>query len=258
MAVPMPLNPSLCELRRGAYAYPPARIRRNAAPSSPLLPASPYDIKNPEALGWPTKSARFSSWGHDAYHRRLLHSSSAQDQFDGVLSIVYWGNYAGSTGDPAAYARARARWMVLGKKNCPADSPTSVSRAVIRARTCLTSGPSRLQDAIQALDEISFIGLSFASKILAFMDPHHCAVLDSVLLDAFRKSRDPALAAIRSNPIGFENWCLRCERTAAALNTVSSTWVDWNGRRYKWRAVDVERAAFAQATLNFDPAYLLV
>jgi hypothetical protein len=254
----MPVNRALCEQKRTDYGYPPARLRRVAGTSNAALAGHPYLNDDPIAMGWPTNPASFPSKHIDAYHQRLLHSASPQDQFDGVLSIVYWGHFAKRTGAPNPYALSRTRWMLEGKRGRHRRTVAFVSKRVRTARSCLAASSPPLRAAVDALDEIAFIGLSFASKILAFMDPERCAVLDAVVLRRLHDSNDPGLQAITKDAAGFETWCLRCQEAATALNAQGSTWTDWDGKPQRWRAVDVERAVFRHAAQGLDPADLLV
>lgn len=254
----MPLNQSLLEHRRAAYRYPPARVRRHPSPPNPLLAGHPYTAEDPCASVWLASPASLPSRHLDAFHHGLLHAASPQNQFDGVLSIVYWGHFAKRTGVPNPYALSRTRWLLVGKRGRHRRSVAFVSRRVREARNRLAESPPNLRRAIDALDEIAFIGLSFASKILAFMDPERCAVLDAVILRRLHHSTDAGLRAITKDAAGFEAWCLRCQDAAAILNARSSTWIDWDGTPQRWRAVDVERAVFHHAALKRDPAELLV
>ena len=205
----MPLNQGLLEQRRAAYRYPPACVRRHPSPPTPLLPKYPYTVDDPQSSGWSTTPALLPSVRLDAYHHGLLHSACPQDQFDGVLSIVYWGHFAKRTGAHNPYALSRTRWLLKGKRGRRRRTVAFVSRRVTEARNCLAASPPNLRRAIEALDEIAFIGPSFASKILAFMDPQRCAVLDAVILHQLHCSADADLRAITKDAAGFEAWCVR-------------------------------------------------
>lgn len=252
------MDPALAERRRRLYRYPPAKLNPRADRPRPPLPGRHYDVVDPLDAGWPADRGAFTSRALDAHHHRLLHSDTGIDRFDGVISVVFWGHFADRRGQRTGIAPARARWVFVGKNGSPRNGIHFISRRVADARAYLQSNPPQLLAALQALDDIDYIGLSFASKILAFMDPARCAVLDSVILEALSESKSAHLRAITGDPVGFERWCTRCRRVAESLNRQGSRWADWDGERQRWRAVDVERAVFHHAAVKADPADLLV
>jgi len=256
------MNRKLLECMRAAYQYPPARLVVSPRPTKLSLAGRNYAVDDPFAAGWPNNEATLSSWELDDYHHGLLNSDTPHERFLGVVSCVYWGNIASSNGTPTGFAQARAQWMLNGKtyqngKTKPSGTPEFVSTRVEAAKSVLALHPASLPDAVREIMKIPFLGLSFASKVLAFMDPLRCAVLDSVVLEALRKSADPKLNSIRATPAGFAKWCLICRDTAATLKAAGSKWIDWDGTPYEWRAVDVERAVFAFVTCTPDPADVL-
>ncbi len=254
------MNHALLEKMRNAYEYPPAKIL--SAPSAPklLLAGHPYTVHDPFEHGWPKSKGDSTSWDLDDYHNRLLNSGEIDERFLGVLSVVYWGYRARSSGGANGYAEDRARWMLEGKgsgtRRKQPSEPRSVSSQVAQARKCLEDSSDGLQNAIQEIMEIAFIGFSFASKILTFMEPRRCAVLDSVLLNALQWSDDSTLKSISDTPDGYATWCRFCQEKADELNALGSKWRDWDAHDYAWRAVDVERAVFAYMGRPRNPADL--
>ena len=256
------MNHALLEKMRNAYEYPPAKILSAPPPPKLLLAGHPYTVHDPFDYGWPRSKGASTSWDLDDYHKRLLNSGDTDDRFLGVVSVVYWGYRARSSGSKTGNAEERARWMILGRSDkrkghlAPTDRHF-VSEQVAKAKSCLAESKDPLKKAIQELTKIKFISLSFASKLLAFMDPTHCAVLDSVVRKALQHSTDPTLNSIRESAIGFQKWCDHCQTIASDLNALPSTWTDWDSRTHEWRAVDVERAVFKYVTLPRDPADVL-
>ena len=108
--------------------------------------------------------------------------------------------------------------------------------------------------------KIKFLGMPFASKVLAFAAPSQAGIYDSVISDYLTRTAD---AAVRSRVQGvgvtrvgqkqldaYQKWCEFCQSEAKILNEHGLTWIDWNGQSCNWRAVDVERAHFVIASVR--------
>jgi hypothetical protein len=99
--------------------------------------------------------------------------------------------------------------------------------------------------------------MSFATKLLMFMNPSVAAVYDDVISQRLRTNVDPALQNMyvstglasstrrQRQCDTYRDWCMWCREQADAINSGKIKWVDWNGDEHQWRAVDVERAFFA-------------
>ncbi len=241
------MNLTQLKKSREAYAYPPARLLYNKALSPDALIAwggRRYEPIFPPPSKWRTPAGKvpWSSLSLDKYHRRLLRSSVQQDRADGVLSSIYGGFYATRYGVPTGYSRARVSWLVNGKGGGPGNTVAFLSRAIKNAVPALQS--KDIQGALDSVLTIRYIGLSFASKLLMFMAPSQCVVLDRVIATRLRSSKDVGLRAIRISDSGFVTWCEICRLAAVVANKAGSYWTDWDKAKCKWRAVDVERAVF--------------
>ncbi|MBA1155022.1 hypothetical protein [Microvirga mediterraneensis] len=192
----------------------------------------------------------------DTFHSELLWANSFEDNLHGVLSVVYWGNYAGSDPKkgPNGFALARTKWMVDGKSGRPKPSMSTLEIAIRNGRTHLKEG--RLDQALKALMDIPYLGMSFASKVLMFLDPRQAVIYDSKIgekitrlaqLDSTWGSRvvNVGLGYTRSKGNAYTSWCKFCIDKAAELNAKGATWSEAKGVRRDWRAVDVERSIFA-------------
>jgi hypothetical protein len=102
--------------------------------------------------------------------------------------------------------------------------------------------------------KVQFLGMSFASKLLMFMNPTAAVVYDSVIARYLQAGSFGSLGWLANDPKSqnrraqsgvYNNWCAYCIDTANEMNRHGSEWIDWDGSRQVWRAVDVERAVFA-------------
>jgi hypothetical protein len=121
------------------------------------------------------------------------------------------------------------------------------------ARSFIKSGD--VGRALFELMKIRYIGMSFASKIVMFMNPSIAAVYDSVISERLKKY--PELKYLYVKVIGttekektrqceiYSKWCEFCANTAQKQNACGDIWIDWDSKKNVYRAVDIERAFFA-------------
>lgn len=247
--------------RRQGYKYPPAALAHASG-------VDDFDLKVPNSslrlrgIG-PTNE----EWGRDQYcgtksskalddfHHALLNSEKNDEIFHGILSVYYWGFYADRNGNIGRdRALGRAKQLINGKKGytrkngcqvkpSPAQEPEVILKYFRTALSELRCG--NIADALRQATNLSFFGLSFASKLLAFSSPDQVGVYDAVI------AKDPLIARYlvsQNEQVGkYQAWCSFCRDQAAALNGKNVSWTDWDGKKYRWRAVDIERAHFARA-----------
>jgi len=243
------MNVTLCENHRQQYNYPPARldITRITSPQRPLFSAWGVDYFSNAAslVGCPAALAggALSSVALDAYHGKLLNSPHPDDRAHGVVSAVYWGYYADARGGPNGYAPTRAEWIAKGNARRAPNTLANVAQCVANAGTALGRGD--LVGAWASVLPIHGLGPSFITKVLMFMEPTKCVVLDRVVIKKLQTSRHTRLRGVRQVPGDYRQWCKICENGAVSLNLCGSRWVDWDGSPQCWRSVDVERAVFA-------------
>src|SRR4051812_9978630 len=250
-----------CEKRK-TYPYPPAELTsamQNDPVDLELSNGLRLTKRGPSIDQW--KSAEYkgkqSSRKLDETHSALLNSDCPIKMLNGILSVVYWGNYADRDGGINHFALQRAKWVVCGKKRKDGVSaPLSLKEIVDHfenARQCLSRNEfaHALHDAVQ----IKFIRMPFASKLLAFTAPAKAVVYDSVISDYLMQSENPILRGMgvpvtrtgKRQLDAYQKWCLFCQSEARILNETGEHWRDWNGDDHEWRAIDVERAHFALA-----------
>lgn len=239
------------ERARNCYVYPPARLIRTLDEGATSFQHGNLTLTKDLSL-----IATSDRHTLDEFHSKLLWSDGFEDNLHGLLSVVFWGNYAGSdpTKGPNGFALARTKWMVEGKAGKPKPSMNTLEAALRDGRTHLKEG--RLDHALKALMGIPNLGMSFASKVLMFLDPSRAVIYDSKIaekiarlaqLDRTWGSRvvSVGLGYTKSKGSAYTSWCEFCIDTAAELNAKGSTWLETNGTKRPWRAVDVERSIFA-------------
>jgi hypothetical protein len=274
------MHPQLTNKRlqraREAYAYPPARVvvAGEMEPADILWPGvvrlrcAAFD-----SAAWKRGEGRddLTSVALDDFHGRLLGSDSDADILHGIASVQYWGNAwapnpRGKGGkDNSRLALARTRFLTEGKASGNGHEATPQDRGEIvrhlkAARTYVAAGD--LQGALLlGCLKIDHIGFSFATKLVAFLDPTKAAVYDSVIGSYLDRSQDldhehlrtsvdytPTLNIRTHQANAYARWCAYCHSRAGGLNAAGLTWTDWDGRQHDWRAIDVERALYAIAT----------
>ena len=201
--------------------------------------------------------AKYSSRQLDMFHNKLLTDDDELKLMHGLLSIVFWGFVSGSRGGVTSQrALARARAILCGRKNSPPQPTEEIILHLKNVRELLWA--SRIGDALQAAEKIKFLKMSFASKVLTFMNPNVAAVYDAVISKRLSEQSDPILKSLyvstrlatsQSEKVEqcriYEKWCQWCATQAATLNVSKIKWTDWDGKQCDWRTADVERAIFA-------------
>lgn len=157
--------------------------------------------------------------------REMLTSKADGQVLDGLANVIYWG-YA-----QIGYRDTRVRRF---RDEATEDQLNGF-------RTLLESADSVGLAAIAALKLPEFSGISFVSKILAFLDPVNYCVLDKQLLKLAMGPGDRALHQVSAgtqirvttrNQQAYDVWREECASISGQY---------FNGR---YRAVDVERGFF--------------
>lgn len=157
--------------------------------------------------------------------REMLISEEPQIVKHGLANIIYWGNAN------AGYQMHRTRDFLSGT---PIDKIESFQVLVSDNHI-----PSLTE--VKNLKMKQYSGISFISKILAFLDPQNYCVLDLLLSRLQIVQSDKAISSLklatqisvnRNNCDAYIKWCRECTSISAR----------YFGGRY--RAVDVERGFF--------------
>lgn len=155
----------------------------------------------------------------------MLVSANAVDVRNGLANVVHWGN--GQSGY-RHYRRRRFLASVTG-------------RHIQDFQELLTRTPIPMLQHIKILGLPVFSGISFMSKIIAFLDPANHCVLDLQLARIGNGPGNKALNALKCttqisptsrNQAAYDAWCGECVGISA------------NYFRNRYRAVDVERGFF--------------
>ena len=249
------MHPDRLRSDRERYDYPPAKLVKSNDQNS---------IAWKELRLWPDVPPRdwhfdlaqrrnYSSLQLDNFHGQLLASNSETDLKHGLLSIVFWGNVT------AGYALTRVEQIIKGKGKGHPQNPSEILDHLVSARTLLNN--FRIGEALIEILAIDLIGFSFASKLIAFMNPHIAVVYDDKISKHLASRTSPLLREMgggtdrkdksqknkSSQAVLYEKWCDWCRTKAQELNDANSTWQDWDGLEHPWRAIDVERAYFSSA-----------
>ncbi len=242
---------------RGKYRYVPARLILAGEGAQPFTWGGLNLVAQmPSQAVWDSAEGRsgYSSIALDEYHQALLNSSVATELLHGLASAVFWG-YASGSDHVLREGRAvgRVRWLRDGKKNSGPQPTDEIVRHIQDARALLKHGNAGA--ALVEMMKIKFLGMSFASKILMFIDPKVAAVYDAIISERLNSDAQPnELRAMHVPTNGanrilqaqkYAQWCAYCSSRAASLNGRRIRWADWDKQEFEWRAVDVERAFFA-------------
>ncbi|MDD5395562.1 MAG: hypothetical protein PHE17_21270 [Thiothrix sp.] len=233
---------------RNQYAYPAWRLERVAA-SEP---------KNPEHLeAW---GMRFlpgllcPSLALDKFHNKLLNSHSDQDLLHGLISVVYWGYVSGRDGvSRQGRAKGKAMQLCRGRKNSIPQPREEILKLLRSVQQSVREDD--LSQALLSAMQIKFLGMSFASKVIAFMTPEKAGVYDSVISECLQSRAECSDLYVSTNYTRskarrlhqaetYARWCAFCCHQAQDLNHQGLNWHDWDGKPHRWRAIDVERAFF--------------
>jgi hypothetical protein len=180
---------------------------------------------------------------------RLLHSPvDTQVQF-GYLNVIYWGHYLGKAGmarEKFALSKVRRALSALHRKHL---TPRHVATKIRRAARLIRIG--RVGEALNTLTGLPELGVSFASKVCAFLAPRSCGVADSRIAKnypafGFSLGGRYSIAHSQPNHLRYQSYCAFLRRKAVHLNSLGRRflWRDNRGRKRQWRAVDVERAIY--------------
>lgn len=240
---------------RMEYNYPTGHVKNSAS--------DPIAFDELDFIGSSSASLFKTSLELDSYHKTLLNSENVTDVNLGIISVQFWGRCFVKNRDNFNQAKVRARWLLEGNRRSRRNilDEDLGFRVVQSVRECIAGDD--LGEAFWAVKNIPHMGVSFGSKLLAFIAPEKMGVYDShiarylsnhyrelsglcsgsfnteIVLDSPRSFR-------RADKDRFENYSLFLKSIANALNKKNMLWKE-SGVSQTWRAVDVERALFHMA-----------
>ena len=244
---------------RSRYNYVPGRLIASTGPETDL---SCWGLRvvheMPSHVEWNTMAgrSRYASVELDRYHTELLNREPLGDILLGLLSVVFWGYVSGTDG--LFYpnrAISKAKMLSRGRGRIAPQRSAEIFECFQDARQHLIVDD--IEGALQKAMSIKFLGMSFASKVLMFMNPSAAVVYDSIIARYLSNSPDSRLRQMaisteastnrERQASAYSRWCSFCVKTASSMNDAGHLWTDWNGTKHSWRAVDVERGFFAAA-----------
>ena len=202
---------------------------------------------------------------------KSLRSDDLHAVRDGLSNVLYWG-WAQRPG----LRDSKVRDFRNGKNRVlPTDDRLVRFKGLVRcwcSRRVAAESAVRPDDAppiAQRLQDLKSLGLpqfsqmSFTTKILMFLDPENCPVLDLRIAKAVAEVGDFArlqglkfgrggIRITKANAACYACWSLWCKRTAARVNEAPES--PCRGLR----AVDVERALFTRVATGMDQVRTLL
>lgn len=230
MRFPEITNQILCE-RRNAYLYPAFSLRGKRSELE--------DVKLP------------SSFELDECLRKSLNSDECEQVVFGYLAVIFWGHASGMDGvdrRPRAYGKVRLAVQQAVRNEM---SDQIIIEHLRDARETIRDG--RISEAIKTLCELPQLQMAFASKVCAFIAPDLCGVIDSVIAENHPclefDLRRGYITSTKDNRARYEQYCLWLQQRMSELNKDAqfSLWTDRDGQKRRWRAIDVERALYADS-----------
>lgn len=227
---------------RDGYAFPAIYLKRPSQLDWDRVD-HPFELGAPEGI---------TGYDFEEHIRKSLTSDDPDEQYVGIISVVYWG-YA-NTGYRAT--RVQRLWDARGRRK---EVGALLTKAGNRA------SEERLGKALACMKGAPQLGRTpFASKVVAFLNPVMAGVYDNKINDymgATQRGPDylrdwlsPHVSSFhhRIQGVGsptsqgcYQAWCSFLQQTATELNLSG---LKWAGSE-KWRAIDVERALFAAASV---------
>ena len=197
----------------------------------------------------------------DEHHHQLLRSTQDERVLMGYLSILYWGHYAGSDGHTnGSRALSKVQTAINGSNFLHLSQPRR-RRGLVDFNpgeaVCLIRQAIRLVDAghfgdgVRVLCGLPQLQFAFASKVVAFLAPNTCGVIDSVIARKYPqygfKLRGGYVSVVNENFQLYQRYCTALSATASKRNEMGddTRWRDRDGQAFPWRAVDVERAMYS-------------
>lgn len=198
----------------------------------------------------------------EEHHYNLLRSANDKKAILGYLSVVYWGHYSGKNGIPrGSRALARVRLAHFGAFRLRNGSRERINGvediglaacAQLIGRAAIHVDAGRCGEALRTLCDLPGLQFAFASKVVAFLLPDRCGVIDSVIAEkcpglGFVVDRNGYIRNNGRNANAYETYCATLVEKALALNALGEKfqWTDRDGKKYSWRAIDVERAIYS-------------
>ena len=245
---------------RSKYNYPTGHVKNNAG--------EPIAFDKLDFIGFGSEHLFTTTSELDCYHKTLLNSEEIADVHLGIVSVQFWGRCFVRNRNNFNQAKVRARWLLEGHRRSRKNIlENDLGFKVVQSiRECIAN--DNWGEAFWAVRDMPHMGVSFGSKLLAFIAPEKMGVYDSriarflsnhccELSDLCSASFDTNIVLEsprsfrRADRDRFKNYSLFLQLTASNLNEQKMHWQE-NNNSYSWRAVDVERALFQVALSEYN------
>ena len=191
----------------------------------------------------------------DNHHRELLLSIHDEKVLLGIYSVMYWGYITSG-----AKSVTRCDWLSVGNAKNKNHSLSYLGKDyavnIIRNSKKLLD-KSDYAGALLEVIKLPHIGVSFGTKLLAFIDSENVGILDNKISrhlssDSFRHILDEKVIVHLNKKINsaikFQSYCESLNAIKIQLNNAGYGWCDVSGAKMsRFRAIDVERALFSIA-----------
>lgn len=223
---------------RNAYRYPTAYLI--SAGQRGYLPTPATE----------TQRGAMSQVAWIDHHQNLLMSDDADKIVLGLMSVCYWGFFAGANPE-----RRPTEDRALMRSTWVRDGVDQVSIKKQMKDILKAFSEKDVEKAMMATKGLSQFGsTSFASKLLSVLAPEQCGVHDKVIHQVLIKNGfewKPYAVSQRSiTPRiaeSYAKWCQKLQERAAQMNALgpNARWQEKGvGSPIAWQAIDVERAFF--------------
>ncbi|MBE9610859.1 8-oxoguanine DNA glycosylase OGG fold protein [Chitinilyticum piscinae] len=196
----------------------------------------------------------------DAYLTKKLNSSENAEVIHGYIATLFWGHASSADGrDIRARAHGKIRLAYQGQRRTVKGKEQQM-RGVLDVGENAVVGHirsaiehihnDRYGSALAELNKLPQIQVAFSSKLCAFISPEKCGVIDSKIAENFPELgfslRNGYVTDTVTNRESYGEYCLWLQAKATTLNTDANhaQWIDRDGSKNRWRAVDVERALY--------------
>ena len=180
----------------------------------------------------------------------LLFSENNYEVLTGYLSVIFWGFLGNSKNDSVNFGRAFAKVIntgyirnANGKESRDCEGVFNIEEKELKEikakiKTIISLVKQRkYNEAVKKAITLKGLGFSFATKLIMFIDPDNCGVLDSVIAQKLTHveilKTSGYITNSQENTEVYQKYCLWLQDTSKKIE-----------ENLLKRAVDVERYLF--------------
>ncbi len=182
--------------------------------------------------------------------KNQLLSSNKLEKLTGYLSVIFWGHVGNSKNNKTKEGRAFSKVILTGFVENKGKIKSDCQGIIVIENSELNEICSTIDNVYKLASKNSFaeaikfattlkqLGFSFASKLIMFLNPENCGVLDSVIANNFSQeklsNKSKYLSNNLKNQLLYEEYC----------NWLRTSYPYIKNGNIK-RAVDLERYLFS-------------